>query len=137
MSQPLLPSIPVAVGELADKITILRLKQRKMAAGDARARVGDELQLLEKVWEALPVTPQVAGLVAELGDVNAELWEVEDKLRALEAAQRFDEGFIMLARGVYITNDRRAAVKRAINRAMNSRLVEEKVHPSYGERNAP
>ncbi len=137
MSAPLLPSVPVAVGELADKITILRLKQGKMEAGDARARVEDELQLLEKAWEALPVTPEVAGLVAELAAINAELWEVEDQLRALEAEQRFDEGFITLARSVYITNDRRAAAKRAINRAMNSRLVEEKVHPSYGERNAP
>ncbi len=47
-------------------------------------------------------------------------------IRDKEAAGAFDAEFIALARSVYVTNDRRAEAKREINRALKSRLVEEK-----------
>ena len=46
-------------------------------------------------------------------DVNAQLWDIEDDIRDKERDGEFDAKFIELARAVYVTNDERAAVKRA------------------------
>ena len=72
-------------------------------------------------------------LTDALQAINTQLWDVEDALRLLEAEQRFDQEFIRLARSVYQLNDQRAALKRQINNACGSTLVEEK---SYGEQKA-
>ena len=47
-----------------------------------------------------------------LRDVNAQLWDIEDRIRDKERDAQFDAGFIELARAVYVTNDGRAALKR-------------------------
>jgi hypothetical protein len=62
----------------------------------------------------------------ELKTINEALWEIEDKIRAKEAAKSFDQGFIDLARSVYFHNDKRADLKRQINTLMKSEIVEEK-----------
>ncbi len=69
--------------------------------------------------------------MAELARVNEALWEVEDRLRMAEAAGSFGDAFIADARSVYRLNDRRAALKRALNLRLGSTLIEEKVHPDY------
>ena len=43
----------------------------------------------------------------------------------------FDEDFIKLARGVYITNDERAHLKRDINKTFGSEIFEEKSYSKY------
>lgn len=132
MSGEQLPSVPVSVGELADKITILELKRRHLGQGPALRNVEKELGLLRAVWDGLDRPDEAAGLVEELRGVNGRLWEIEDDIRACEAGGRFGGEFVSLARSVYLTNDRRSALKRDINRIMKSGLVEEKVHPAYG-----
>ena len=125
--------VPVAVGELIDKITILRIKRKRLRRPKALANVNRELQALEQVLaEAAPPlrSRAVLSLTAELQTINTQLWDVEDSLRVLEADQKFDGEFIALARSVYQLNDQRAAMKRQINEACGSTLVEEK---SYGE----
>ncbi len=67
----------------------------------------------------------------ELERVNAELWDIEDRIREHEAQQRFDAGFIELARAVYLRNDERAAIKRRINLKLDSALLEEKSYRPY------
>jgi hypothetical protein len=123
------PMAPVSWGELLDKITILQIKAERMADAAKRANVVTELTLLSDI--AGPALQEVAALVGELKGINEALWDIEDKIRDKELASAFDAEFIALARAVYFTNDRRAAVKRDINRALNSALVEEKSYKPY------
>ena len=123
------PLVPVSWGELLDKITILEIKADRIEDAAARANVARELALLREI--AAPVLPQpgLAALIEALRSINCALWEIEDAIRARDAAARFDAEFIRLARAVYLTNDERAALKRKINVLLRSVLVEEK---SYG-----
>lgn len=123
---------PVSWGELIDKITILEIKREKLTDPGQRANVAHELEVLSAVRDAAGgLVPELAEAVAELGEVNRALWEIEDEIRGCERAQEFGARFIELARAVYRTNDRRAALKRRINEAMNSDIVEEKSYAAY------
>lgn len=120
-------SVPVSPGELLDKIAILRLKAGRIMDAERRANVNVELAELEAVrGRAIPRWAGLAGLEAELRAVNEALWDVEDELRRCERDGRFDRRFVELSRSVYRENDRRAAIKREINVALASRIVEEK-----------
>ena len=119
--------IPGAIGELIDKIAILRIKARRIDGADKLANVGRELALLTGKRDALDLDRAGLGpLEAELDVVNEKLWSVEDEIRLCEKSGDFGERFIALARAVYVTNDRRATLKRDINRLCNSAIVEEK-----------
>ena len=124
--------VPLSPGELLDKITILRIKSARMTDAAKLANVRTELAELEKTWGAA-----VTGLanVAEderaLQAVNERLWVIEDDIREKERAQAFDARFIELARSVYIENDERAAIKKRVNLALGSRIVEEKSYAPY------
>lgn len=121
--------VPISPGELLDKITILQIKAERLTDAAKRANVVTELTLLSQIAGA--ALQEVAAQVAELKTINEALWEIEDHIRDKEAAAAFDAEFIALARSVYVTNDRRAEVKRDINRALKSQLVEEKSYKPY------
>ncbi|MBU3672408.1 MAG: hypothetical protein FGM43_07630 [Sinobacteraceae bacterium] len=124
--------VPISPGELLDKITILRIKSARMTDADKVRNVRLELQLLENTWrDSGAAIPEVAADEAALQRVNEALWDIEDKIRDKELAQQFDAEFIELARAVYVTNDERAAVKKRINVALGSRIVEEKSYKPY------
>jgi tetratricopeptide (TPR) repeat protein len=124
--------VPVAAGELLDKIAILTIKQARVAQGEKLGNVRRELAELEAVRErAVPPGPELAALAGELQAVNEELWDIEDSIRLCEARQDFGPRFVELARAVYRVNDRRTAVKRQINLRLGSVLIEEKEYPSY------
>ncbi|HET9835630.1 MAG TPA: DUF6165 family protein [Rhodanobacteraceae bacterium] len=126
-------SVPVSFGELIDKLTILEIKSERIADPAKVANVRDELDLLGATWKENPASAtDISAERAELKRINEALWEIEDEIRLKERAQAFDVRFIELARAVYHTNDRRAAVKRAINEKLGSRLVEEKSYQDYG-----
>ncbi|MGN6728368.1 MAG: DUF6165 family protein [Rhodanobacteraceae bacterium] len=126
-------SVPVSFGELIDKLTILEIKSERIADPAKVANVRDERDLLNATWSANPASrTDISVERAELRRINEALWEIEDEIRLKEKAQAFDARFIELARAVYHTNDRRAAVKRAINEKLGSRLVEEKSYQDYG-----
>jgi hypothetical protein len=127
-------SAPVSCGELIDKLTILEIKAERIADPGKLANVRDELRLLTELWEADPASATDIGTErAELKRINEALWEIEDEIRVKERQQSFDARFIELARSVYRTNDKRAAVKRAIILKLGSRLVEEKSYEDYGD----
>ena len=121
--------IPVSVGELVDKITILRIKTNQFS-GKALANVQRELELLEGILAGCEVALPVK-LMGELSAINQQLWAIEDAIREKEAEGCFDTRFIELARSVYRCNDKRAALKRQINIATGSHLIEEKGYAAF------
>tara|TARA_B110000503_G_C6878334_1_gene301603 strand:- start:109 stop:510 length:402 start_codon:yes stop_codon:yes gene_type:complete len=125
-------SIPVSVGEVVDKITILRIKQRMISDQVALGHVTRELDLLLRAVRAYDGFSIGIDLESRLHEVNQQLWTVEDDLREKERLSQFDDQFIRLARSVYILNDERAALKRQINQLAGSALVEVKSYKDYG-----
>lgn len=114
--------VPISVGELLDKISILSIKSQYTT----NKYVKKELQDLIKIAQEHQVYD--ASYVSQLLSVNRKLWKIEDDLRVLEKEKRFDSDFIELARSVYITNDLRASIKKEINEKYNSFYKEVKVH---------
>jgi hypothetical protein len=124
--------IPAAVGELIDKITILEIKSAKLEDPDKRANVDRELARLVDLRQIhLAGSPELDRLGRELKTVNEMLWDIEDDIRSCERQGDFGPRFVELARGVYIRNDRRAALKREINMLVGSDIVEEKSYAAY------
>ena len=121
--------IPVSVGELVDKITILQIKANRFS-GEALSNVQRELTLLDGVLAGCGVELPTE-LVDALSEINQQLWTIEDDIREQEANGCFEDRFIALARSVYRCNDQRAALKRQINTATGSHLIEEKGYASY------
>jgi hypothetical protein len=126
------PKIQISWGELIDKITILEIKADRLNSQVASGNVRHELTVLNTVaGEVLEQRKDVLALKQQLKVVNDALWDIEDKIRAKEAAKSFDQEFIELARSVYVNNDKRGHLKRQINAVLNSELVEEKQYTNY------
>ena len=124
--------IPVSFGELLDKISILQIKSERITDPARRANVRAEFEALCAVWSAHPASGQdVTALRERLRAVNERLWTIEDAIRLKEAKRTFDAQFIELARSVYLENDERARIKRELNLALGSKLVEEKSYQDY------
>jgi len=125
-------TVPISPGEFLDKLTILEIKIERIVDPGKRENVRVERDLLAATWAASPLAAaDVSALVAELKGVNEALWEIEDNIRIKESTATFDAEFVELARSVYHTNDRRAEIKRAINLALASDLIEEKSYANY------
>ena len=125
-------TVPVSVGEVVDKVTILEIKSERISDSEKLRNVAAELDALHPlVSGGVFDSAELVALTDGLRAVNGELWDIEDDIRAEEAAGRFGERFIELARAVYVTNDRRAELKKKINLATGSQLVEEKSYEDY------
>jgi hypothetical protein len=125
-------SAPIAPGELIDKITILEIKSERISDEAKLKNVRIELDTLAGTRDAhIEASGEMTRLTAELKSINEELWVIEDDIRDCERNGDFGETFIKLARAVYHTNDRRAAVKKEINLLLGSTLVEEKSYAEY------
>ncbi|WP_331346527.1 DUF6165 family protein [Cellvibrio sp. UBA7661] len=125
---------PISLGELIDKITILEIKAVNIGDETKLKNVTHELNILNaKVKQLLDDAGQakLAPLKQALKDINQELWIIEDDIRDCEFAKDFSDKFIQLARAVYVTNDKRAKVKKDINLAFGSELIEEKSYKDY------
>ncbi len=120
---------PISLGELVDKITILKIKLRKLDPIKLDM-VKDELDLLNVIYEKQAVTVK-DDLIKRLEDVNLKLWDIEDAIREKERSNIFDIGFIELARCVYIENDKRAKIKNEINTVYGSIIREQKSYTTY------
>ena len=129
---PEMPCLPVAWGEVFDKLTILQTKAERLDDPLKVANVERERAEIERVVGELDrFPPDLTELVSQLKEINAALWDVEDGKRDCERRQCFDASFVQLARRVYVGNDQRAAIKRQINVLLGSALVEEKSHQGY------
>ena len=94
--------------------------------------INKELDILMCLWkDSAYSNNNLESETNELKAINEELWAIEDKIRDKERNRVFDKGFIELARAVYITNDKRADIKRIINSKTGSELIEEKSYSNY------
>ena len=124
--------VPIAPGELLDKISILEIKAERITHTEALANVQHELELLTELWRKTSLeNAHIAELRAQLKHINEQLWQIEDDIRDCERDGDFGETFIELARAVYKTNDRRAVIKKQINMKLGSAIVEEKSYQDY------
>ena len=124
--------VEIAPGELIDKITILEIKSERITDAGKLKNVRVELQVLAAARDAaMAASAQLTDLTTQLKQVNEALWEIEDAIRDCERGQDFGPKFIELARSVYHSNDRRAALKRQINELLGSKLIEEKSYAAY------
>jgi len=133
MSEPIavIPMVPISWGEVIDKITILEIKVARLPGEEARANASKELELLREIAGPAMYHGELFALAAKLKLLNETLWDIEDRIRDHERTQIFDSTFIALARSVYRQNDERGRVKRQINQALGSGLVEEKSYRPY------
>lgn len=125
---------PVSLGELVDKITILEIKIANISDQDKINNISNELRILEsRLNSSLDEVglKKLDTLKIELSEINNSLWSIEDDIRDCEKNKEFGEDFIRLARAVYVTNDRRAEVKREVNLIFGSELMEEKSYQKY------
>ena len=120
--------IPVSIGELADKITILKIKL-KFLKGQRKVNVKNEYDLLTEELRSSSIIIR-DDLMADLQMTNQMLWESEDKIRVKELNNDFKEDFVELARTIYKLNDRRYEIKNKINKKYNSIIIEEKIYES-------
>jgi hypothetical protein len=124
--------IEVSPGDLIDKLTILEIKLKRICEAQKRTNVEAEHTALWASYEAhVPSSPMLATLVEELREVNLRLWTIEDDIRDCEEQQEFGPAFVALARSVFLSNDRRAELKRDINALLGSKLREEKSYTPY------
>ena len=124
--------VPVSPGEVLDKITILEIKSERMTDPQKLVNVRLELELLTRTWrEAVTEDDTVQRIHTELKQINEALWVIEDDIRDKERLKEFDGRFIELARSVYVTNDQRAAAKKALNLHLGSEIIEEKSYQDY------
>ena len=121
--------VPISLGELIDKITILEIKKVHMT-GKQLENIDKELKLLKYILQEKNLNVDIY-LINNLKEVNNSLWKIEDNIRLKESHQEFEKEFIQLARSVYKENDRRASIKKEINQKYNSDIVEEKSYNNY------
>ncbi|OUX38255.1 MAG: hypothetical protein CBE33_01090 [Candidatus Pelagibacter sp. TMED273] len=125
--------IPISVGELVDKLTILEIKKEKIKDTNKLININNEYDKLSKLETKLKNKneEEYTKLFNELKTINLKLWEIEDKIRILESETKFNEEFVELARSVYFTNDERFESKNKINKYFGSEFAEEKQYIEY------
>ena len=121
--------IPISLGELLDKISILEIK-RKFLTKKQLKNVENEIILLKNCLDTLKIEVD-DNLYSELKSINLKLWEIEDEIRLKERSKEFDKDFVNLARSVYKTNDMRSELKLKINILYKSNITEEKLYETY------
>ena len=120
--------VPVSLGELYDKYTILQIKQERNKDEGKLVFINKEIEYLKKHIDTFNLDIL---LIRELKTINEILWNVEDNIRDKERRKEFDEEFIALARNVYITNSERSELKNKINSKLNSELIDIKSYSEY------
>ncbi len=123
--------IPISIGELIDKITILEIKYENISDKEKNKLINVELKLLNSIYKKIGPNKELEQLKLELKKINSTLWEIEDEIRILENKKVFDKEFVSLARSVYITNDKRFDIKNKINKIFSSDIMEVKSYEKY------
>ena len=121
--------VPISPGELLDKITILKIKAKRIVNSEKVSNVLRELSMLEVIWkDAVQPSADISSEKRELEAVNESLWDTIESIHKCNAEGQSDEFFMTLAHRVCTDNDRRAEIKKRINKTLKSALIEEKSH---------
>ena len=73
---------PISLGELVDKISILKIKKKNIINKEKNKLIDNELELLEKTLEDnLNHTEIIQNYLNDLISINSKLWKIEDDLR--------------------------------------------------------
>jgi hypothetical protein len=123
--------VPISVGELFDKISILSIKKEKINDSHKLKNVIIEFDYLNKIAIDLDENYKENSNYIKLYEVNLLLWGVEESKRNCERQKRFEGEFIEISRQVHIQNDYRADIKKEINLHYNSEIIEEKSYEKY------
>ena len=124
-------NISVSLGELLDKISILKIKNQNITDKNKLILINEELKLLENTLSKLIKDKKIQDFLAKLIEINSDLWKIEDDIRDCERNKKFGQKFIDLARAVYFTNDKRSQIKLDINNCFGSKIVEVKSYEKY------
>ena len=124
-------TIPVSVGEMIDKLSILQVKKIKVNDEDKLEFINKEFELLYNFSSEYLNNLEIELIYSKLILVNTNLWDIEDKLRVLEKEKKFDNEFVASARKVYFTNDERFRLKNEINLLTSSEIREVKDYVKY------
>ena len=133
--------VPISLGELLDKISILNIKASIIKNDKKRKLIHNENTLLKNALTEIMknsldtsiiiTRKEIQNYLNRLEKVNKILWKIEDDIRNCERKNNFDQKFVKLARSVYITNDKRAELKNEINKKFDSNIVEIKSYTKY------
>ena len=111
--------VPISLGELFDKYSILLIKKERVNSNDKLMCINTEIQFLQPYIDKFDLD---STLKEEIKKINEKLWDIEDNIRIKERKNEFDDEFILLARSVYINNDQRHVIKNKINVFFNSEI---------------
>ena len=121
-------TVPISLGELYDKISILEIKLANIPDTKKLANISQEYNELKEIADGYPIEDD---LYNQLKEINKDLWDIEDGIRVKERNKDWGDDFVKLARRVYFSNDKRAEVKKEINLKYGSSIVEEKSYEKY------
>jgi hypothetical protein len=124
-------TIPISIGELIDKLSILYIKKTKISNPEKLEFINEEFELVYNISSYYLNDENISKLYHNLVNINLKLWEIEDEIRKNENSKIFDSNFIHLARQVYQTNDERFSLKNKINELTDSEIREQKEHVHY------
>jgi len=120
--------VPISLGELYDKLTILTIKLKRIEDKEKLKNIQSEFELLNRIAKKYMIKSHFWN---DLLEINTYLWEIEDSIRDKELHKEYDDIFIKLAKAVYYSNDKRSEIKRAINEQYKSNIIEEKSYKKY------
>ena len=125
--------IEISVGELLDKLSILKIKKVKIEDSQKLLEINKELKFLQETADVIRKTneKEFDRFLSTLVSINTKLWDIEDEIRVYEKESNFNEKFISLARDVYFTNDERFDCKNRINKFFGSEVNEVKEYADY------
>ena len=124
-------SIPVSIGEMIDKLSILQVKKNKVKDKTKLEFIDKEFELLYNFSSEYLNNSETELIYYQLVSVNTNLWEIEDELRIMEKEKNFGDDFVSSARKVYFTNDERFRLKNEINLMTESEIREVKEYVKY------
>ena len=122
----------ISAGELLDKISILEIKLEKIEDKNSKEEIKKEYKILKRIQNSsIKLDVRIKELFNSIKEIYVKLWNVEDKLRMCEKNKDFGKNFIELAREVYFSNDKRAKIKKEMNKILGSNIREVKQYIKY------
>ena len=124
--------VEISVGELLDKISILKIKKEKIKDPEKLKFIDDEYKVLKNQLDNnINSDKKLDELFESLKQINSKLWVIEDKKRMCEKNSDFGEQFVKLSRDIHFLNDDRAKIKLEINTHTGSKIKEIKQYTNY------